>query len=93
MPRTTICFIISFLAILPKAASQLSFVPGKDSLFISNIFLFLPQNFYKTQTGFFCKKEEQLQKLTGLNLFIRLGDKQYTDRMEGKNTRYERRGQ
>ena len=31
-----------------------------------------------------CKKEDQLQKATGLDLFIRLGSKNYVDYLEKK---------
>ncbi len=44
----------------------------------------LPQNFYNQHLGFFCKKESQLQKSTSLNLFVRLGSKNYVDYLERK---------
>jgi hypothetical protein len=44
----------------------------------------LPQNFYNQHKGYFCKKEDGLQKLTGLNLFIRLGSKNNVDYLERK---------
>ncbi|MCU7552367.1 hypothetical protein OCK74_24825 [Chitinophagaceae bacterium LB-8] len=47
----------------------------------------MPQNFYNQHLGFFCKKEDQLQKQSKLNLFIRLGDKRHVDYLEGKNLR------
>lgn len=44
----------------------------------------LPQNFYTQHLSFFCKKEDQLQQRTGLNLFFRLGTKDYVDYLEQK---------
>ncbi|RPD50860.1 hypothetical protein [Paracnuella aquatica] len=44
----------------------------------------LPQNFYTQHLSFFCKKEDQLQRRTGLNLFFRLGTKDYVDYLEQK---------
>ena len=44
----------------------------------------MPRNFYNQSLGFFCKKEVQLQKATGLPLFIRLGSKEYVDYLEKK---------
>jgi hypothetical protein len=44
----------------------------------------LPQNFYNQHKGYLCKKENVLQKTTRLNLFIRLGSKNYADYLEGK---------
>jgi hypothetical protein len=48
----------------------------------------LPQNFYATHLGFFCKQELQMQKRTRLNVAVRLGSKDYVDYLEQKpNTR------
>jgi hypothetical protein len=44
----------------------------------------LPQNFYNQHLSFLCKKEVQIQKLTSLPLFIRLGSKEYVDYLERK---------
>ena len=67
-----------------KAASQLSLGQNIDSAKLFEKKAFLPQNFYNQHKGFFCKKEDQLQKATGLNLFIRLGSKNYVDYIERK---------
>jgi hypothetical protein len=44
----------------------------------------LPQNFYNKHKGYICKKEDMVQKATGVNLFIRLGSKNYVDYLERK---------
>jgi len=44
----------------------------------------LPQNFYNHSLGYFCTKEIQLQKITSLPVYIRLGSKEYVDYLEGK---------
>jgi hypothetical protein len=41
---------------------------------------------YTKNFGFFCKKELQFEKTTGLPLKFRLGSVQYCDWMEGKKT-------
>ena len=67
-----------------KPAAQLSFRQYPDSLPPAPFIKVLPQNFYNQHTGFFCKREYQLQKQTGLNVFIRLGEKTYVDYLEKK---------
>jgi len=44
----------------------------------------VPANYYTQHLSFFCKKELQIQKTTGLNLFFRLGNKEYVDYLERK---------
>ena len=46
--------------------------------------LLLPQNFYTQHLGFFCKQERQVQKLTSVQVFFRLGSKAYVDYLEQK---------
>jgi hypothetical protein len=67
-----------------KAAAQLSFRLIGDTLEKKNLLHPLPQNFYNQSLGYFCKKENQLQKITSLPLFIRLGSKEYVDYLEHK---------
>jgi hypothetical protein len=85
MGKTVGCFIISFLVFSSKSLSQLNFRHKGDTGLLVGKILVLPQNFYKQHMGFFCKKEDQLQKRTGFNLFVRLGDKRHVDYLEGKN--------
>jgi hypothetical protein len=67
-----------------KAASQLTYKARVDSLPFHGSASVLPHNFYNQHLGFFCKKENQLQKGTGFNLFVRLGSKNYVDFLERK---------
>jgi hypothetical protein len=77
-------FLVILLLNSPEAASQLNSRPKIDSLPPRFSLAVLPQNFYNQHLGFFCKKEAGLQRRTSFNLFIRLGTKEYVDRMEGK---------
>ncbi len=63
--------------------SQRSSLVLKDTLFPGNIKA-VPANYYTQRLSFFCKKEVQIQKSTGLNLFFRLGNKEYVDYLEKK---------
>jgi len=84
LPRVLIGTFILTSCFSLKAASQLNSIKYQDSLPVARQILVLPQNFYNQYKGFMCKKEDQLQKLTGLNLFIRLGSKNYVDYLERK---------
>jgi hypothetical protein len=44
----------------------------------------VPSNYATQHLGYFCRKELQLQKLTGTRVFIRLGSKEYVDYLEQK---------
>ena len=44
----------------------------------------VPRNFYTQHLSFFCRQEWQLQKRTNLNVFVRLGSKDYVDYLERK---------
>lgn len=55
-----------------------------DSMRFSKSSFVLPQNYYTKHLGFFCKQELQLQKRTNLNVYVRLGSKEYVDYLERK---------
>jgi len=67
-----------------EAASQANSRAKVDSTRQTIHLKVLPRNFYNQHLGFFCKKEVQLQKLTRLPLFIRLGSKEHVDYLERK---------
>jgi hypothetical protein len=67
-----------------KAASQLNLRTPVDTLNKKVTLKVLPQNFYNQQSGYFCKKEVQVQKAVALPLYIRLGSKEYVDYLEQK---------
>jgi hypothetical protein len=84
MTRIVVVLLMAFMLNSMKAASQLSLKPIKDSIQRKIIMNPLPQNFYNHSLGYFCTKEIQLQKITSLPVYIRLGSKEYVDYLEGK---------
>jgi hypothetical protein len=88
MVRMIAAFLVILLLNSLKAASQLNSRPKIDSLPPRFSLAVLPQNFYNQHLGFFCKKEAVIQKLTSVNVFFRLGTKEYVDRIEGKAAGY-----
>jgi len=84
MTRIVVVLLMAFMLNCMKAASQLSLKPIKDSIQRKIIMNPLPQNFYNHSLGYFCTKEIQLQKITSLPVYIRLGSKEYVDYLEGK---------
>jgi len=79
-----LCFSFFITAGAWKAASQLRLPQNGNAVPLSKPITVLPQNFYNQHIGFFCKKESQLQQHTNLNLFVRLGNKDYVDYLERK---------
>ncbi|MGZ5286389.1 MAG: hypothetical protein ACXWB9_04350 [Flavisolibacter sp.] len=78
-----------------EAASQLHLKGKTDSSALTIRISPMPQKFYNPtfslmvpgtdhNLGFFCRKELQLQRVTNIPLFIRLGSKSYVDWLERK---------
>jgi hypothetical protein len=84
MARLVVGFLILVLLNSSKATAQEGFRRKGDSSFQKISLNVLPQNFYNQHLGFFCKKEIQMQRLTSLPLYFRLGSKEYVDGLEGK---------
>jgi len=84
LTRASICLTILTSLISLKAATQLNLKKNSIEPQQRAIINILPQNFYNQHKGYVCKKEDLLQKATGLNLFIRLGSKNYVDYLERK---------
>jgi hypothetical protein len=84
MGKLGLLFFSGFLLIQGRAAAQLRLVAVSDTFRREFSVRVLPQNFYNQHLSFFCKKEQQLQKLTSLPLFIRAGSKAYVDYLEKK---------
>lgn len=48
-------------------------------------FSIIPNDYYSSNLGFFCKKEIQLEKITAIPFKFRLGSVQQCDWLEGKS--------
>jgi hypothetical protein len=84
MGKMLLLFSLLLLLNSGKAAAQLRLQPLIDSGSGTISLRVLPQNFYNQQLSFVCKKEVQLQKLTSLPIYIRVGSKDYVDYLEKK---------
>jgi hypothetical protein len=82
MCKTFIGSVI-FLGSFHITAAQSSLLLPKDTVPFIHIKTVPPQ-FYTQHLPFFCQKELQLQKITGLPVYIRLGTKEYVDYLEQK---------
>ncbi len=82
MFKKVLFFVVVQLA-LHEARGQMSAQIRTDTSF-HNVIKIIPSNYYVQHVGVICKKEWQLQKKTGLNLYIRLGSKNYIDYLEQK---------
>ncbi len=59
-------------------------IPVKKNTVIYNPIKIVPVNYYAKHLGFFCTNELRLQKAAGVNVFFRLGSKEYVDYLEQK---------
>jgi hypothetical protein len=84
MVRVLLLFFTTMLLISLKASSQQRLTLFTDSASRAISLRVLPHNFYNQHLSFFCKKEVQLQKLTSLPVYFRIGSKEFVDYMEKK---------
>lgn len=84
MHKVSLLFLFGFLLGSLKAASQQRLGSLHDSIGRSLSLRVVPQNFYKQSLPLSCKGELQMQKLTSLPLYFRLGSKDYVDYLEKK---------
>jgi len=82
MRHRSLLFLLILLG--GSAHAQRLSTPAKDSMGFSKSLMVVPKDFYTQHTGFFCKKELQLQKASNVNVFFRLGSKEYVDYLEQK---------
>lgn len=84
MGKLATSFLITLLLISLKTKPQATLVKSRDTSVKKISLKVLPQNFYSKHMGFLCKKELQLQKTSAINIFFRLGSKEYVDYLERK---------
>lgn len=84
MGRVLLFFFAAMLLNSLEAASQQRLPLMPDSAKANFSLKVLPHNFYNQHLSFFCKKEVQLQKLTAMPVYIRLGSKDQVDYLEKK---------
>lgn len=84
MGRVLLLFFFVCVLNCLKAAAQQRLPILSDSVKPAISVRVLPQNFYNQHLSFFCKKEVQLQKLTSLPIYFRVGSKDYVDYLEKK---------
>jgi hypothetical protein len=74
---------LSFLLVSLNSLAQFDSTFNKNlppGIYIKTI----PFDYYTQKQGWFCTKEFLFQKNTGLNLYLRLGNKDYVDYLERK---------
>ena len=84
MGRTILLFFLGVVLNSTEAASQQRLPILGDTAKMLMSLRVLPHNFYNQHLSFFCKKEVQLQKLTALPVYFRLGSKETVDYLEKK---------
>ena len=78
------CSLLFLLMLCGTTQAQRLQPARKDSMGLSKSLPLVPRNFYTQHLSFFCRQEWQLQKRTNLNVFVRLGSKDYVDYLERK---------
>ncbi len=84
MGKALLIFSLILLVNNRHAAAQLRLPVIPDSVTHQISIKVLPQNFYNQHLSYVCKKEVQLQKLTSLPIYFRVGSKDYVDYLEKK---------
>jgi hypothetical protein len=84
MARIAIVLLMLMVLKSSKSASQAASREYIDTVGKKISLKVLPPNFYTNHLSFFCKKELQVQKITAIPVFFRLGSKEYVDRLERK---------
>lgn len=84
-----ICLFVNLLLIAPLVKAQYLPVAAKQHVKISDSLRntpvrLLPEKYYVNQLPFFCKKEWQIEKATGIPFRLRLGTLDYVNKLEGK---------
>ena len=84
MPRLILGVVLILFLKPATGAAQPAFQLSSDSNYAKWRLPLLPQNFYNQHLGFFCRKEDLIQKKIKLPVYFRLGSKAYVDYLEQK---------
>jgi hypothetical protein len=84
MAKVTTALFLMMMLISVDSIGQLNGTANPIKIHDEITLRVLPQNFYTKHLSFFCKNELQLQKVIPLNMFFRLGSKDYVDFLERK---------
>ena len=68
--------------LLPKIKDTISPIFNKYAMSAD---IKVPADYYSTKTGFFCNTERALQKRTKIQVKVRLGSLEHTQKLEGYN--------
>jgi len=83
--KTFLVVCISILTVAARAQYQPAPPVEKNNLPPFRLTA-IDSSYYTQHLGFFCKKELEIQKVTHLPIYFRLGSLDYVNRLEGKQT-------